>query len=463
MLLWLLLLSLPVAGSVEGPVARAAESGRVLDLSRYPSDNLVLQQAITAALGAGDARAAWQLARQHLDFLHASPATLLLSAEVARLAGQPLVADQILRQARALWPQDTGLLELALLRAAERDECAAVRALLAEPAARYLPPARQTPASYGCHQGWQARQSLSIWLARSSSGATNSQPSTDIRPAAGSLLDQVCRIYQPFCPADGTFRLARTKAADRLYARLGLHLEKARSARPRRTLDLTWQTGRARRSGSGSEKLYLATGFGLGHPGARQIWLHPYFSAHRQHQNTRQQASELRRAGLRLESSSPLAPGWHAGAGLQAERDAGSDRLLRADENLGRVWLDWQPHLFWSARLEQQISWRHPAPAALYGKSAALANSLTVAYSAPGLGQLQLHYRHSQTVYERALPWLAAPHSTDSRMLELGWQTRPLGPLGPLAFRIGRIRHRSADPLSDYAETVMGVGLAKLF
>ena len=96
-LIGLILLGLTAAG----PAAREADSGRVLDVSRYPSDNLVLQQAITAALTAGDARAAWYLARQHLDFLHASPATLLLSAEAARLAGHPLVADQIVRQARA--------------------------------------------------------------------------------------------------------------------------------------------------------------------------------------------------------------------------------------------------------------------------------------------------------------------------------------------------------------------------
>ena len=170
-----------------------------------------------------------------------------------------------------------------------------------------------------------------------------------------------------------------------------------------------------------------------------------------------------RRFGIRLESSYPLTPSWHAGVGLQAERDAGSDRLLRADENLGRVWLDWHPSPIWSARLEQQNSWRHPSPAALYGTSAALANSAMLAYSTAALGRLQLHYRHSQTVYERALPWLVTPHSTDSRMLELGWQTRSLGRLGSLAFRIGRIRHQSADPLSDYAETVMGVGFVKIF
>ena len=390
-LIGLILLGLTAAG----PAAREADSGRVLDVSRYPSDNLVLQQAITAALTAGDARAAWYLARQHLDFLHASPATLLLSAEAARLAGHPLVADQIVRQARAFWPQDTGLLELALLRAAERDDCAGLRALLEEPAARLLPPASQQPGSYGCHAGWQAQQSLSIWLARSGSRATDSQPGTIIRPAAGSLLDQFCRVYQPFCPADGTFRLDRTKTDNLLYLRLGLHLEKARSARPRRTLDLIWQTGRARQAGSRSEKFYLATGFGLGDPGARQIWLHPYLSTHRQLQNTHQQASELRRAGLRLESSTPLASGWRAGAGLKAERDAGSDRLLRAAENQGRVWLDWQPRLVWSARLEQQVIWRHPARSALYGKSATLANSVMLAYSATRLGRLQLHYRHS--------------------------------------------------------------------
>ncbi|MBL6622187.1 MAG: hypothetical protein ISP42_00620 [Alphaproteobacteria bacterium] len=34
---------------------------------------------------------------------------------------------------------------------------------------------------------------------------------------------------------------------------------------------------------------------------------------------------------------------------------------------------------------------------------------------------------------------------------------------GARAFRIGRIRHQSADPLSDYAETVMGVGFVKIF
>lgn len=439
------------------------QTGRQLDLSRYPADNLILQQAIATALARGEAEAAWQMARQHLDFLYASPASLALSAEAARQAGFAGVADQIVREARRLWPADVALLQMALDRLAQKQACVQLRGLLGTDAAARLPAARQDPASYGCQPGWHSRQHLSVHLQRSRSGINPSSPVSSFRPATGSRLDRFCSQNQPLCPADRRFRLDQAAPVYFASVKLGIEMARDRSKRPQRDARLIWQTDRAKQAGLTVHRLRLQTGFGFGRRPGNRFWLRPYLAMQQQPGGPGQPGQFRQQLGLVLSRNTQFSPTASGGMILDLAGETGQ----RAKSSLRRgqlqFWLAKSIATDWLLGLDQTSSWQRPAVSSLYGPSVASQTSLSVGHQLTARDKLHLRAGRRREIFDRPLPWLAVPHQTDSLILDMVWQSSRLGRLGVAEIRISRLRHRSSDPLSDYADMQFSLGFSRDF
>ncbi|MGC6474235.1 MAG: hypothetical protein ACON5P_06290 [Candidatus Puniceispirillaceae bacterium] len=217
-----------------------------------PRGIMALDVAIRTALGEGDKQAAWDLARQHLDFQY-MPANLLL--RIAKLAANmqsPERAQAIVQRALQSYPEHSGLHHYGLILASYLRDCNFVQ----DHQANYQRPHQIAwrddflrLKNFCTQQQNPVRKQFSLNAYRGSLPYHGGRGDV-IRAEPRSFVDNFCDVFTGICPASREFSVSETPP-DRhiLKTSFGVHKIQLRRANLTKEMRLNWQHYQAAKLG----------------------------------------------------------------------------------------------------------------------------------------------------------------------------------------------------------------------
>lgn len=224
------------------PLAAQGDNARPSAYS--PRGITALDYAIRTALEEGDPQAAWDLARQHLDFQY-MPATLLLRiAKLAASIHSPERAQAIVERALQSYPEHDGLHHYGLILARYLRDCNFVQNhqdFYQRPHQIAWRDDFLRLKNFCTKQQNPVRKQFSLSAYRGSLPYHGGRGDI-IRAEPGSFLDNFCDVFTGICPASREFRGARPPP-DRhiLKTSFGVQKIQLRRANLATEMRLNWQ------------------------------------------------------------------------------------------------------------------------------------------------------------------------------------------------------------------------------
>lgn len=209
-----------------------------------PRGIIALDVAIRTALGAGDAQAAWDLARQHLDFQYMPASLLLRIAKLAAKVHSPERAQAIVERALQSYPEHRGLHHYGVILASYLRDCRFVHTHQ-----DYYQRPHQIAwrdkflrlKNFCTEQQNPVRKQFSLSAYRGSLPYHGGRGDI-IRAEPGSFVDNFCDVFTGICPASREFRVSEAPP-DRLILKTSFGVQKIqlRQANLTTEMRLNWQ------------------------------------------------------------------------------------------------------------------------------------------------------------------------------------------------------------------------------
>ena len=450
-----------------------------------PAGIVALDEAIRAELAQGKVQAAWDLARQHIDFQYMPPEMLLQIAKLAAQVQSPERALAIIQRALQSFPEYGPLHAYGLSLARYLNNCSFAQihqAYYQHPRKlawrqdfiefQKICGQRPSPASYY----------FSVDSYRGHLPHHDGHTDT-VHAEPGSFVADFCAVYENICPASREFTLAEQPPAKTIVkTRIGARKKLVSQAHFSTELHLQWQHYQAGKLAVFADDITIGLRFDWRYNRAKYHRLElrggrydsqpPALQSayHSQHIGTeysqiypRSEAAWPEEGILaHLDRLRPASWGWKMGY-VQHLRPQGSLSVYSLTE-----FQSWQIdktrlHLSFS---REQLD--YPA-SALAGDGTARHWQIKVNHPFSGgladgwIKEISLGYIHSVTGYRRALPWLRYPHqiarttsSVELGFPEIGFSLLP-------SIRVEQISSQSRNSFDAFDETRFSVSFSKAF
>ena len=450
-----------------------------------PAGIVALDEAIGAKMAQGQLQAAWDLARQHIDFHYMPPEMLLQIAKLAAQAQSPERALAIIQRALQSFPEYGPLHAYGLSLARHLNNCSFAKTHQA-----YY----QHPRKLAWRQDFIEFQQIcgqrpappsyyfSVDSYRGHLPHHGGRTET-VYAEPGSFVADFCEVYAGICPASREFKFADQLPAKTIVkTRIAARHKLVRQAHFSTELSLEWQHYQAGKLAVFADDLAIGLRFDWRHNSARYHRLHlrggrydsqppaAQSAYHSQHIGTEYSQIYPRHGTAwpeegflaHLEGLRPASWGWKLGY-VQHLRPQGSLSVYSLSE-----FQSWQIdktllHLSFSReRLDYPAS-------ALSGDGAArhwqinLDHPFSDSFANGWIKKVSLGYIHSVTAYDKPLPWLRYPHQIErtTSSLTLGFPEIGFSLLPSLRFE--QISSQSRNRFDEFDETRFSVSFSKAF
>ena len=428
---------------------RSADEIALFDLEKAPQDTLLLEAQLLSYLQAGTYDTAIALGLNHLEPQFLGEGNLRLLIQAARLEGDFDLAHDLIRLGRLLYPEAPAFdIEDRLLKLAE-GKCR----LAVEPMrmANLSDAQRQILAQIRaiCLVDWTSDITISAWVGKPLQSTANI---SHIDPVPDSLIHQTCAVFAVGCGAVPLSLSDQTKT--QINGQAIWHLQHRRTDRLTEHIRLLLQRGQIIKGAGSEDRVFAQYAWEMNR---HNLLLEPYILIGAQKKNTQnlaEQSQTMGSVGLNTE----IPTGRHAFLTSSArhsihKQDVGEIQH-RAEETGFRILPHERVTLSYATGQETRLVPNHY----IGGNSTSVSEAIIASLKISDRVQATLSRRKREESFEGTLYYLTSPHRIEEQKLTMRMDISIKTGI-TLWIETDDVISRSADPVYDFADTRLTLGL----